>query len=183
MHSRDTGPALCNTHAPPKGPQPLPLNSVHSSPWPETPLLAISGASAHIRPKGSRVGRCRQPLFLSSGSLRNWTGYYTPPGVVWGPGKTGGTGAEAAGLAEADRMWGQWARPLQNQLGLTNLGSCVQKVGELLPKVRGALCARTCDHLVPQLPTLSKTQTQKTHISQEEETRIQNKNPSPWGCL
>lgn len=48
MHSRDTGPALCNTPTPSKGPQLLLPNSVSSSPWPP---LAFSGASAHIRPE------------------------------------------------------------------------------------------------------------------------------------
>lgn len=89
MHSRDTGPALCDTHTPPKGLQLL-FNSVCSSPWPETPPPVFSGVSAHIRPKGRR--RCRRPLFL-----RDWIGCHTPPGVVWGPGKTGETGAETAG--------------------------------------------------------------------------------------
>lgn len=141
MHSRDTGPALCNTHTPPKGPQPLPLNSVHSSPWPETPLLAVSRASAHIRPKGSRVGRCRQPLFLSSGSLRNWTGYYTPPGVVWGPGKTGGTGAEAAGLAEADRMWGTKGEAPAEPAGFDKSGFLCPESGRIAPQSEGGpLC-------------------------------------------
>lgn len=61
--------------------------------------LAFSGASAHIRPE--RNEESKQPLFLSSGGLRDWIGSYTPPGVVWGHGKTGETGAEAAGLADA----------------------------------------------------------------------------------
>lgn len=52
MHSRDTGPALCNTPTPPKGPQLLPANSelLTLARDRDTPL-AFSGASAHIRPE------------------------------------------------------------------------------------------------------------------------------------
>lgn len=129
MHSRDTGPALCNAPTPPKGLQLLLPNSVSSSPWPETPLWLSLG----LQPTSSlkAMGRCRRPLFLSSDGPRDWMGCHTSR-VVWGHGKTGETGAEAAGLAEADRTCGQWA--LQG-VGLTSLGSCIQKV-ELLPKVR-----------------------------------------------
>lgn len=161
QHSRDTGRALCNnTHTPPKGPQPLPSTLCTPHPVLRHPLWLFPGLLPTSGLEGT--GRCRQPLFLVSGCLRDWRGGYTPRGVVWGPGKTGET-AEAAGLAGAARMWGQRTRPLQGQLELTSLGSCVQKAGELLPKERGGLCTQKCDCLVPGLPTLSKTQTQKIH--------------------
>lgn len=54
--------------------------------------------------------------------------------------------------------------------GFDKSGFLCSESGRIAPQSEGALCAHTCDHLVPQLPTLSKTQTQKTHISQEEET-------------
>lgn len=66
--------------------------------------------------------------------------------------------------------------------GFDKSGFLCPESGRIAPQSEGRTL-HTRDYLVPRLPTLSKTQTQKTHISQEEETQIQNKNPSPWGCL
>lgn len=170
MHSRDTGPALCNAPTPPKGPQLLLPNSVSSSPWPETPLWLSLG----LRPTSGlkAMGRCRRPLFLSSGGPRDWMGCHPPPRVVWVHGKTGETGAEVAGLAEADRAWGQWA--LQG-VGLTSLGSCVQKV-ELLPKVRE-------DSVHTNLATgFHDSSIFGRHRPRQFITQTQNEQPSPGNC-
>lgn len=154
MHSRDTGTALYNAPTSPKGQQLLHPNSVSSSPWPETPLWLSLGLWPTSGLKA--MGRCRRPLFLSSGGPRDWMGCHTPPRVVWGHGKTGETGAEAAGLAEGDRTWGQWA--LQG-VGLTSLGSCVQRV-ELLLQSEGGLLTHKFSHWVPRLINFCETQTQ-----------------------